>query len=220
MPRLQGLSKLVLQPTKLISMGIFIRDTPAITATRNQRLGHFLTLILAGVGLFIGLNLRDSLLYETLEYFDPAAGIRIQYPVGWLVDTNTEEYLFQAEDTSRIGYRTTIQISTVPISGDMTARNVFDDLSYQRSIRLSNYRRLRTQYTYALPDGEPANLMEYRFVADETNPFQQSFPSVVYGRDVLIVRRGQGILITFLADVETYESDLAIFDRFLSTLIF
>jgi hypothetical protein len=200
-------------------MGLFIRDT-GITATRNQRLGHFLTLLLAAVGLFIGLNLRDALLYETLEYFDPGAGIRIRYPVGWLIDTNTGEYLFQAEDTSRIGYRTTIRIATVPISADMTARNVFEDLSFQRSLRLSNYRRLVTQYEYSLHNDEAASLMEYRFVADETNPFQQSFPSVVYGRDVLVIRRGQGILITFLADVETYREDLAVFDRFLNSLTF
>lgn len=201
-------------------MGLIVRDTPGTSATRNQRLGHFLTLFLAAVGLFIGLNLRESLLYETLEYFDPAAGIRIRYPVGWLIDTNTDEYLFQAEDTSRIGYRTTIQIATVPISSDMTARNIFEGLSIERSLRLSNYQRLVTQYDYALPDGEPASLMEYSFVNDETNPFQQSFPSVVYGRDVLIVRRGQGILVTFLADVETYQSDLVVFDRFLSALTF
>lgn len=202
-------------------MGLIIQDSSGVTATRNQRLGNFLTLFLAAVGLFIGLNLRDSLLYETLEYFDPAAGIRIRYPVGWLIDTNTGDVLFQAEDTSRIGYRTTIQIATVPISSDMTARNVFEDLSFQRSIRLSNYRRLPTQSAdYVMPDGEAASLMEYRFVADETNPFQQSFPSVVYGRDILVIRRGQGILITFLADVETYQDDLAVFDRFLSSLIF
>jgi hypothetical protein len=201
-------------------MGLIVRDTPGTTVTRTQRLGHFLTLFLAAVGLFVGLNLRESLLYETVEYFDPAAGIRIHYPVGWLIDTNTNDYLFQAEDTSRIGYRTTIQIATVPISSDMTARNIFEDLSIERSLRLSNYKRLQTQYDFALPGGEPASLMEYRFVNDETNPFQQSFPSVVYGRDVLIVRRGQGILVTFLADFETYRADLAVFDRFLSALTF
>jgi hypothetical protein len=200
-------------------MGILVQDTSS-SNTRNQRLGHFLALFLAAVGLFVGLNLRESLLYETLEYFDPAAGIRIRYPVGWLIDSNTADFLFQAEDTSRIGYRTTIRIATVPISSDMTARNVFEDLSFQRSIELSNYRPLLIQYDYAMPDGEAASLMEYRFVADETNPFQQSFPSVVYGRDVLVVRRGQGILITFLADFESYEDDIAVFDRFLSTLTF
>lgn len=201
-------------------MSILSQFSTRDTLTRNQRLGHFFTLFFSAVGLLIGLNVRDSLLYETVEYFDPAAGIRIQYPVGWLIDTNAEDYLFRAQDVSHIGYRTTLQIATIPVSSDMTARNVFENLSNRRSVRQSNYRRLVMQLDYVLPNGETASLMEYRFVDDETNPFQQSFPDIVYGRDILVIRRGQGILITFLADVTTYQSDLLIFDRFLSSLAF
>ncbi len=188
--------------------------------TRNQRLGHFLTLLLATSGLFIGLNLRDSLLYETVEYFDPAAGIRIQYPVGWLIDTNRSEYLFRAQDVSSIGYRTTLQVATTPISSDMSARNVLDNLSYRRSIEQSQYQQHFIDTDYTLPNGEAATLMEYVFVVSENNPFQRSLPETVIGRDLLVIRRGQGILITFIAAADTYESDLAIFDRFLGTLTF
>jgi len=40
----------------------------------------------------------------------------------------------------------------------------------------------------------------------------------VVGRDVLIIRRNQAILVTFQADARTYENDLAVFDRFLDAL--
>lgn len=203
-----------------MTVNIFRQFSTGDIWTRNQRLGHFLALVFAAVGLFMGLNLRDSLLYETVEYFDPAAGIRIQYPVGWLIDTNRTDYLFRAQDVSRIGYRTTLQVATTPISADMSARNILDNLSYKRSIEQSQYQQHFIDTDYALPNGETATLMEYVFVVSENNPFQRSLPETVIGRDILIIRRGQGILITFVAAADTYEADLAIFDRFMSTLSF
>jgi hypothetical protein len=46
------------------------------TLTRSQRWGHYLTLIFCVVTLFIGLNLRESILYATNAYIDREAGIR------------------------------------------------------------------------------------------------------------------------------------------------
>lgn len=189
--------------------------------TRNQRLGHYFTLGFAIFASMVGWNLRSSLLYDTLEYFDPAAGIRANYPVGWLIDTGSRDYIFRAQDTSRIGYKTTLEISTRPIAAGMTARNVLDDLILFRSNRLGTFDVQVQQLTgYTLPDGEAATLMEYSFVSQERNPFQESIPIVVQGRDVLVLRSGQAILITFLADTDTYQNNLEIFDRFLESLSF
>ncbi|HEX2621367.1 MAG TPA: hypothetical protein VHL11_14510, partial [Phototrophicaceae bacterium] len=123
-------------------------------------------------------------------------------------------------DTSRIGFKTTLQIATLPVSADMTARNVLDDLSLFRSTRFASYNVLSIPQGYTLPDGEAATLVEYTFVSREPNPFQESIPAVVVGRDVLVLRRGQAILITFLADAQTYQTDLDLFQRFLMSLSF
>ena len=141
-------------------------------------------------------------------------------PAGWLIDTGQSEYIFRAQDTSRIGFKTTLQISTLPFNTQMTARNVLDDLSLTRSTRLASYNVLAIPQGYSLPDGEAATLMEYAFVFRERNPFQESLPVVVVGRDVLVIRRGQAILITFLANAQTYQTDLDIFQRFLVSLDF
>lgn len=188
--------------------------------TRNQRLGHYFTLLFAAFALFAGFNLRNSLLFETVAYFDPEAGVRVNYPAGWLIDTGQSEYIFRAQDTSRIGFKTTLQISTLPFNTQMTARNVLDDLSLTRSTRLASYNVLSIPQGYRLPDGEAATLMEYAFVFRERNPFQESLPVVVIGRDILVIRRGQVILITFLANAQTYQTDLDIFQRFLVSLDF
>ncbi len=188
--------------------------------TRNQRFGHVFALGFAALGLLIGLNLRSALLYETVEYFDAEAGIRLNYPAGWLVDTGGLDYIFRAQDTSRAGYKTTMQISTSAVSPDMTARNVLDDLSLFRQTRFASYDLLSVPSPTTLPDGEPATLVEYTFGYRERSPFQQSIPVIVYGRDLLVIRQGQAILLTFQADSRTYETDLDIFERFLESLEF
>jgi hypothetical protein len=189
--------------------------------TRNQRLGHYFTVGFVFFALIVGLNLRNGLLYDTIEYFDPEAGIRANYPVGWLVSTRTQDYIFQAEDTSHIGFKTTLQISTVAIAPGMTARNVFDDLNLARGNRLADYNIQFQRFDeYTLPNGEAGSLMEYSFTFRERNPFQQFIPTAVLGRDILVLRRGQAILITFLADEETYTNNLELFDRFLASLDF
>jgi hypothetical protein len=189
--------------------------------TRNQRLAHYLTMGFALFALIVGLNLRSSLLYETLEYFDPEAGIRVSYPVGWLIDTRQEAYIFRAQDTSRVGFKTTLQISTLPVAAGMTARNVLDDLVLTRLDLLANFGvQVQSLDSFVLPDGERASLMEYNYVYRERNPFQESIPIVVLGRDILVLRSGQAILITFLSDAEAYEDNLEIFQRFLASLDF
>ncbi|HEX2619962.1 MAG TPA: hypothetical protein VHL11_07440, partial [Phototrophicaceae bacterium] len=65
--------------------------------TRNQRFGHYFALFFAFLGILTGINLRNSRVYETVAYFDPEAGIRVNYPAGWLIDTRTSDYIFRAQ---------------------------------------------------------------------------------------------------------------------------
>jgi hypothetical protein len=192
------------------------------TLTRNQRWAHILTLIFCATSLMIGLNLRESILYATNEYIDREAGIRVNYPRDWLIDTvdeNNEGFVFRARDTSRSGFKTTLQISVHPFTSSMTPINVLHNLSLIRAQTLSNYRVLTTG-SVVLPNEETATLHEYVFVSNDMNPFQQSLPIVVEGRDILVIRRGQAVLISFLADVRTYTEDILVFERFLSSLDF
>ncbi len=193
--------------------------------TGNQRWGHFLALAFCAAALLIGLNLRDSTLYATNDYIDVEAGIRAQYPADWLVDAADlgEDYIFRARDMSSSGFKTTMQISVYPFTQGMSAINVLTDLALVRLQTFSNYTILET-VPYTLPGAETgansATLQEYTFVFNELNPFLQSIPVVVRGRDVVVVRRGQAVLITFQADARTYTRDLDLFDRFLTSLEF
>lgn len=189
-----------------------------VSETRRQRWGLYFAIVLIVASFFIATFLRDNALFATVPYNNVEAGIRANYPSGWLIDTS-DDYIFRVRDMSRAGFKTTIQVAAYPFSQNMSARNVFDDLALQRALLLPNYKQLLTR-TAPFRGGEPATINEFHFVFNDPNPFQESIPTVVLGQDVLVVRSGQAILITFLADQSTYLKDIEIFERFLSTLEF
>lgn len=191
--------------------------------SNRQRTAHLLTLILAAALFGLGLNARSAALLATTPYADSQAGIRLNYPRNWLLQTGlvgTDDFVFQVRDMTRIGYKTTIQISIEPIGADTTERNVLDSLSMRRASTLATYNILRVDQDFLLPNDIPAYAMSYAYVETETNPFLESIPVVVEGLDILAISRGQALVITFRSDAQTFGRDLAIFNRFLRTLDF
>ena len=186
--------------------------------TRAQRWSHALTLIVGLLTLLYGVNLRANALNATVEYVNVRAGIRAHYPRHWLLD-EVGDYVFRVRDMGRIGFKTTISITVRPVGTNMTERNVLDTLNIIRPRTLATYSILSIG-DYTLPDESLATVMTYTYVAVETNPFLESVPVVVVGQDILTLRGGQAIVITFRADSLTFDQDLAIFNRFLENLEF
>lgn len=187
--------------------------------TPRQIWGHNLVIILCVVMLFIGVNLRDSTLNATRRYTNLEAGIRAEYPQNWLIDTSGD-YVFRVRDVSQIGYPTAIQISVRPVGANTPPRYLFDALTLNRSQTRASYSVLASGLPFILPDETEARAMEYAFVASENNPFLESVPIVVRGLDVLTIRRGQAIIITFLSESNKYDQNYAVFDRFIDSLEF
>jgi hypothetical protein len=185
---------------------------------RQYRLGNVLTIAVAVIALLYGLNMRAGIVNATTTYTDVQAGIEVAYPLNWLIDTDGD-YVFRVRDMTRIGYKTTMQIELRPVGPDMTARNVLDALTMTRAEQLSAYDTFPIE-AYTLPDETEATAMRYTFVDTEANPFLESVPVVVSGLDILAVRGGQAIIITFRADARTFDDDLAIFNRMLANLEF
>ncbi len=185
---------------------------------RQQRLGHFLTILLIVLGLLYSLNLRTGVVSSTVPYTDLQAGISVNYPANWLLDTSGD-YVFRVRDMSRTGFKTTLQVTLRPVGPDMTERNVLDSLNITRPISLSTY-DIQSVEQIMLTSETPATLMRYTYVDTETNPFLESFPIVVAGEDILTLSGGQAIIITFRADARTFDQDRAIFLQFLRTLEF
>jgi hypothetical protein len=86
-----------------------------------------------------------------------------------------------------------------------------------RAPTLAAYTVLSTEL-FILPDETEATAMTYTFVATEANPFLESIPVVVEGLDILTIKRGQAIVISFLSDSRSYQSNYTLFEQFLHNL--
>ncbi len=183
----------------------------------RQRWSHYLVLIFGLVGFIIAVNLRDGALNATTLYINAQAGIRAEYPQNWLLDEEGD-YIFRVRDLSQAGFNTTLQVATRPVSSITTTRNVLDALTLGRSQTLGY--TVLSEEQYILPDESTGITMSYTFVVSDPNPFLQGVPIVVEGQDILTIKRGQAIIISFISDATTFDENLPILTRFMSTLEF
>ncbi len=186
--------------------------------TFRQRWSHYLAIIFSVVGVVIGINLRDAALTATSLYVNSQVGISAQYPVNWLID-EAGSYVFRVRDVARAGFNTTIQVATRPVSPATSTRNVLDDLNLNRAQTLAAYEVLAEE-SFTLPNEVAATAMTYTFVDTQDNPFLQGIPVVVQGLDILTLRGGQALIITFLADAADFEALMPVFEQFISNLEF
>lgn len=187
--------------------------------TFRQRWSHYFVLIFAVVGFLTGLNLRDTALNTTATYSNPRAGIVASYPQHWLLDEGANSYIFRVRDMAVTGFKTAIEVAARPVSASTTPRNIFDTLTLERAQTRAAYNVI-AEDQFILPDETATQAMWYTYVSTEVNPFLQSLPSVVEGIDILLIKRGQAIIVTFLSDARTFDQNLPILERFLRDLEF
>ncbi|MBA3870133.1 MAG: hypothetical protein H0X30_13395 [Anaerolineae bacterium] len=200
-------------------MSLTIIDSNPTQVTFRQRWNHYLVLVAACIGLVAASSLRDNALFAVTPYINTTAGIRALYPRNWLIDTSGD-YIFRVQDASRVGFKTTIQVAVQAVSPNTTTRNLVDALTLNRSQLLAGYHPLSADNEFALPDGTLATAVSYNYAAINADPFLDAMPVVVKGFDIISIKRGQAVIITFLADSNTYSDDYNTFNRFLSTLEF
>jgi hypothetical protein len=186
--------------------------------SRTQRWAHLLAIVIVLVGIGLGLVMKDQILSSTVPFRDLAAGILARYPEAWLVDTEGN-YVLRVRDPAATTFLTTIQVRVVAIGADAAERNILDALTLQRARTLAAFRTLRTVPT-TLPDGEAATRFEYVFVATDENPFLEPIPVVVRAVDVVTIKRGQAIIVTFQVEAERFDDEVWRLDQFLASLEF
>jgi len=197
---------------------ILNNSSPDRPLTQTQRWSTLFTIILALVMLGFGLNMRAQITGAVAAYEDTRIGIRLNYPEGWLLDTNSSDYVFRIRDMTRAGFKTTIQISVRPVSSATTERNVADQLARSRVLTLQDYRVLNIGMGTL---GEiPVEIVRYTYNDQSTSPFLQSFSTVVEGLDILTIQRGQAIIISFRAEANSFDDEYPIFETFLNDLEF
>lgn len=192
-------------------------DSPQLTY--RQRISHVIALAFAVFALIIGYNLRNTALFSTTRYENAAAGIRAEYPRNWLFD-NQGDYILRVRNMARIGFKTTIQVAVRPVGAAGSTRSILDAISLERFQSLAAYQVINVDDSSLLPDGTQSVTMFYTYADTDRDPFLQTIPIVVRGIDILAVRGGQVVIITFLADATSFEAEYPFFEHFLSGLEF
>ncbi|MCK6577964.1 MAG: hypothetical protein L6Q98_07645 [Anaerolineae bacterium] len=185
--------------------------------TQRQRWGHYFVLIYAVLSILIGINLRESSLNAVVQYSNSQAGIRAFYPQGWLLDSEGD-YVFRVRDMTAPSFKTTFQVATEPLASTASARNAVDLLTLRRS-QLSAYQIL-SRSQIVLSNEQEALAVEYAYASTDDDPFLSQLPRIVAGVDIIVIQRGQAIIITFLSDVDSFDRNYVAFQRFLDALVF
>jgi len=186
------------------------------TLSFRQRWSHYLLLILFAGMLALGVFLRNQVVNRVIAYQDVETGIRVLYPSNWLIDRRGTDYVFRVRNMRTPGFKTTIQVSVIPIGRDTTERNIADQLAVLRARQLIDYRLLSV--TPSTFNGVSADIVTYTFISRDPSPFLESVPAVVFGEDIIFFNRGQAIVLTFRADAAVFAEERGHFQRFLDSL--
>jgi len=193
-------------------------DEAQIGLSRAQTLNSIFVVVAALLLMGLGLLMRNAAAVATLPFLDETSGIRAQIPAGWLITTDDPSFVVQAENPSAVPFKTLLRVSLVPVGAEATPRNVVDVLTLQRAGRLSTYRVLSIGQS-TLGEDEAIE-MEYAYVRAEANPFLNTVPLVIQGRDVVVIRGTQAVVITYQEERSRFSQNEALFDAFLDTLQF
>lgn len=192
--------------------------SPAVQITPRQRWSIAITYFLIVAGFALGVNQRESTLNLASDYSNLEAGISAKYPARWLLE-ETGSFIFRVRDMAHRGFNTVIEVSAAPVGRDTSERNIFDQLTLQRSQVLIDYTVLGYD-DYLLADDTPAASMSYSFVARDASPFLEGVSSIVNGLDILTIRRGQALVVSFRADADIYQRELETLQWFVQHLEF
>jgi hypothetical protein len=193
---------------------------PAETGiTGRQRWATNLAILAAALAMLGGFLLRQNIEDATRLFLDRQTGISARYPAGWLLERGSlgGPFVMRVQDPAAVPFKTSLSIAILPIGLDAAINDITQILTINRSGTLAAYQTLGIN-AVTLPDGTAGTQINYAYATGENNPALRSLPVIVRAVDVIVVRRGQATVITFLSDATSFESNRRFFDAFLRRL--
>jgi hypothetical protein len=183
--------------------------------TRNDRFGEVLVAVLFVVFFGLGLLIQQRSSNRLWSYSSREAGIDATYPAGWLFDEQGD-YVVRFSDPKERPFKTQFTISVVPAGGQASIRTVLDGQTVQRSSDLAAYRVLEVGESTGI-FGDTVT-MDFAYVDADPNPFVQRLPVVVLGRDILFRDGDRVVILTYMAQADSFDEMLPAFERFQSSI--
>jgi hypothetical protein len=196
--------------------------TPSITnvppTAQEQRRNDLYVIGTIVIAILLGWLIRNSTVNAVREYTFEGNVPAIVLPADWISSQTQEGLLLQASDpNSPSTFSGLVEVSARPLreGEDLTVLNATWPL--KRSQELDRFRTLSSRSMIA-PNGEPAQLITYAYIADPTRESGAlGMPVVVRGQDLLMLV-GEGaerqlVVITTAADAVDWEREALIFER-------
>ncbi|MBX3000554.1 MAG: hypothetical protein KF893_18685 [Caldilineaceae bacterium] len=195
-------------------------EPPTVQEQQRNDLYVIATIVIA---ILLGWLVRNSTANAVRQYTFEGGAPAITLPADWIISRTQEGLLLRATDPrSPSTFNGLVEVSARPLreGEDLTVLNVSWPL--KRSQELDRFRTLSSRAMIA-PNGEPAQLITYAYIADPTRESGTlGMPVVVRGQD-LIMMVGEGadrqlVVITTAADATDWTREAPVFERLYNRL--
>jgi hypothetical protein len=177
----------------------------------GDRFAELAVVLLTLVALVLGWVLKSGVENRSEPF--SSGNISAQVPAGWLNAKPGGNEVLHVTDRTTSGFGTTYLVQQEAVPAESTPAQVVGLLTLERGNNLTAYRVLNQQEV--LVQGKTAVEIEYVYVESDANLSHSTFPVVVHGLDYVFVKGNQAVIVTYRADHEAFERDLAHFNRFL-----
>ncbi len=185
--------------------------------TRRDLLADLAVVGVVTLALLLGLWLRDLALYSTEEFAFDNLGITGDIPAGWLKEFGKDP-LLSVRDPSAGVFNPVLELRTYPLAAEADVTMALDALALERAATVEAYKTLDVA---VVPMQEmTATQRSYAYVEVNHNPYVDRLPLVVEGVDLALRHEGRVVIVTYLADSDTFDLYYPYFRAFADGLKF
>jgi len=175
--------------------------------TRRDRWSDWAVIALLVVALLVGWAVMAAARGQRATLADPAAGLTVDYPQDWLVQSS-EDVAFRAVDPHSGAWPTTYEVRLAPIDAGVpltpALTMLLNNVSLTRAQQSTAYHLLELAPGDEV-DGQPTMEATYVYVAEGDDPFVQRMPAVMLGLDVALAHDGQAAVLSLVAPEDSFE---------------
>lgn len=185
--------------------------------SRRDLLADLAVVAMVALALVLGLLLRNFTLYRTEKFAFDNLGITGRVPADWLKEFG-DDPLLSVRNPMAGGFSPILELRSRPLAEEANEAMVLDALALERAATVDAYKTLGV--TQVLVNETPATQRRYAYVEVNHNPYVDRLPLVVEGVDLTLRREGQVVVVTFLADSDTFDLYYRYFRAFVEGLKF
>ncbi|MBN2003320.1 MAG: hypothetical protein JXA21_08185 [Anaerolineae bacterium] len=169
------------------------------------------------LALVLGLLLRNSTLYSTEKFAFDNLGITGRVPAGWLKEFGSDP-LLRVRNPMAGEFSPMLELRTRPLAAEADVALVLDALALDRAASVDAYKALGV--TQVLVKEDTATQRRFAYVEVNHNPYIDRLPVVVEGVDLALRHEGRVVVVTFVAEKDSFDLYYRYFRTFVEGLEF